>query len=83
MGQGAGHAAGAAVPAAPSGRGDAALRTLPPMSKTQVMLLTTLAMIAFAANSLLCRIALREAHIDAASFTAVRLAAGALTLWLT
>lgn len=52
------------------------------MSKPQVVLLTALAMIAFAANSLLCRIALREAHIDAASFTAVRLAAGALTLWL-
>lgn len=52
------------------------------MRKSQVVLLTALAMIAFAANSLLCRIALREAHIDAASFTAVRLASGALTLWL-
>ncbi len=52
------------------------------MSKTRVMLLTALAMIAFAANSLLCRIALRETDIDAASFTTVRLAAGALALWL-
>lgn len=52
------------------------------MSKTKVGLLTVAAMIAFAANSLLCRIALREAHIDAASFTAIRLASGALVLWL-
>lgn len=52
------------------------------MSKTTIALLTTLAMIAFAANSLLCRLALRDAHIDAASFTTIRLAAGALMLWL-
>ena len=39
-------------------------------------------MIAFAANSLLCRMALREAHIDAASFTLIRLASGAIMLWL-
>lgn len=42
--------------------------------------LTLLALLAFAANSLLCRLALKGAHIDPASFTAVRLAAGALTL---
>ncbi|AYH44099.1 DMT family transporter [Azoarcus sp. DN11] len=52
------------------------------MTKTKVVLLTTLAMIAFAANSLLCRLALREAHIDAAGFTSIRLASGALILWL-
>lgn len=52
------------------------------MTKTKVVLLTTLAMIAFAANSLLCRLALREAHIDAAGFTGIRLASGALILWL-
>jgi drug/metabolite transporter (DMT)-like permease len=46
------------------------------------MLLTTLAMIAFAANSLLCRVALRDTTIDAATFTTVRLIAGALMLWL-
>lgn len=46
------------------------------------MLLTALAMIAFAANSLLCRVALRDTAIDAVSFTSVRLVAGALTLWL-
>jgi drug/metabolite transporter (DMT)-like permease len=45
-------------------------------------LLTTLAMLAFAANSLLCRIALREGGIDPASFAAIRLAAGAATLLL-
>lgn len=44
--------------------------------------LTALAMVAFAANSLLCRAALGERSIDAASFTAIRLAAGALALWL-
>jgi drug/metabolite transporter (DMT)-like permease len=43
-------------------------------------LLTTAAMIAFAANSLLCRAALRGGAIDAASFTAIRLAAGAAML---
>jgi len=43
-------------------------------------LLTTLAMLAFAANSLLCRIALRAGGIDPASFAAIRLAAGAATL---
>lgn len=52
------------------------------MTNTRVMLLTALAMVAFAANSLLCRIALRETGIDAASFTGIRIAAGALALWL-
>ena len=37
-------------------------------------------MLAFASNSLLCRIALRDTEIDAASFTAIRLASGALML---
>jgi len=44
--------------------------------------LTALAMLAFAANSLLCRMALEAGTIDAASFTAVRLASGAMMLWL-
>jgi drug/metabolite transporter (DMT)-like permease len=43
--------------------------------------LTACALVAFAANSVLCRKALGEAAIDAASFTAVRLASGAATLW--
>lgn len=44
-------------------------------------LLTLLALLAFAANSLLCRQALGAAAIDAGSFTALRLTAGALLLW--
>src|SRR5689334_13821476 len=39
-------------------------------------------MIGFAANSLLCRAALRGHEIDASSFTAIRLATGALVLLL-
>jgi drug/metabolite transporter (DMT)-like permease len=42
--------------------------------------ITTLAMLAFAGNSLLCRVALRDTAIDAASFTSIRLASGALVL---
>ena len=44
--------------------------------------LTVVAMLAFAANSLLCRLALQSGAIDAASFGSVRLAAGALVLGL-
>jgi drug/metabolite transporter (DMT)-like permease len=44
--------------------------------------LTALALIAFAGNSVLCRLALGEAAIDPASYTAIRLISGALTLWL-
>ena len=40
-----------------------------------------LAMLAFAGNSLLCRAALKSTAIDAASFTAIRIGAGALALW--
>lgn len=43
-------------------------------------MLTAAAMIGFAANSLLCRAALRDGEIDAASFTAIRLATGAVVL---
>ena len=39
-------------------------------------------MIAFATNSLLCRAALKQASIDAASFTFVRIFSGAVALWL-
>jgi len=52
------------------------------MRKSTLFQLVAIAMIAFAGNSLLCRIALREGHIDAASFSALRLASGALMLWL-
>jgi drug/metabolite transporter (DMT)-like permease len=47
----------------------------------QVFVLTALAMIAFAANSLLCRLALKNTSINPASFTAIRLTAGAVLLW--
>ncbi len=43
-------------------------------------ILTGLALVAFAANSVLCRLALGQGTIDAASFTAIRLVSGALTL---
>lgn len=48
----------------------------------QVALLTVLAMLAFAGNSLLCRVALVRTGIDAASFTSIRLLSGAIVLWL-
>lgn len=48
----------------------------------RVFALTSLAMLAFAGNSLLCRLALKSTPIDPATFTAVRLLAGAATLWL-
>ena len=52
------------------------------MIVTRNLWLTALAMVAFAANSVLCRLALREGAIDAASFTAVRLVSGAVALGL-
>lgn len=54
----------------------------PSPSPARTALLTTLALIAFAGNSLLCRMALKHTTIDAASFTSVRLASGALVLGL-
>ncbi|MBZ9611512.1 DMT family transporter [Rheinheimera maricola] len=51
------------------------------MSDSRVVLLTLLALLAFAGNSLLCRIALAHTNIDAASFTAIRLVSGAVVLW--
>ena len=52
------------------------------MSSPRIITLTTLAMIAFASNSLFCRGALRDTGIDAASFTTIRLLSGALMLGL-
>lgn len=52
------------------------------MLVVRVAVLTSLAMIAFAGNSLLCRVALRHTTIDAASFTTIRLVSGAVILWL-
>ncbi|MEJ2689526.1 MAG: DMT family transporter [Deltaproteobacteria bacterium] len=52
------------------------------MSPMRLIMLTSLTMIAFAGNSLLCRVALKDTGIDAASFTVVRLLSGAIMLWL-
>lgn len=52
------------------------------MSHARLALLTVLALIAFAGNSLLCRAALAHGAIDAASFILVRLLSGALVLAL-
>jgi drug/metabolite transporter (DMT)-like permease len=48
----------------------------------RIVACTLLALIAFAANSVLCRLALRDGAIDPASFSAIRLATGATTLLL-
>jgi drug/metabolite transporter (DMT)-like permease len=48
----------------------------------RLVLLTALAMIAFAANSVLARLAFATAHAEALSYTGIRLAAGAITLAL-
>jgi len=48
----------------------------------RIFILTLLAMIAFAGNSLLCRAALKQTSIDAASFTFIRIFSGAAALWL-
>jgi drug/metabolite transporter (DMT)-like permease len=46
------------------------------------IILTLIALVAFAANSVLCRYALQHNAIDAASFTSLRLASGAIVLLL-
>ena len=48
----------------------------------QTAILTLLALIAFAANSVLCRMALGQETIDAASFTSIRLISGTFMLLL-
>jgi drug/metabolite transporter (DMT)-like permease len=52
------------------------------MSYARIITLTSLAMVAFAGNSLLCRVALKHTGIDPASFTIIRLISGAMMLWL-
>lgn len=52
------------------------------MPQSRIFGLTLLAMVAFAGNSLLCRLALKHTTIDAASFTAVRLISASVTLCL-
>jgi drug/metabolite transporter (DMT)-like permease len=46
----------------------------------RTIIATTLTMIAFATNSILCRLALGPPDIDAAGFTAIRLGSGAIML---
>lgn len=45
-------------------------------------MLTLCTLVAFAANSVLCRLALGAGEIDAASFSTIRIVSGALALWL-
>ena len=52
------------------------------VSKATICVLSVLAMVAFAGNSLLCRIALKETSIDAATFTTLRLTSGTAVLLL-
>jgi drug/metabolite transporter (DMT)-like permease len=52
----------------------------PGMTATRLVSITFLAMLAFAGNSILCRLALRLTSIDAGSFTAIRLLSGAMFL---
>ena len=51
-------------------------------ARLRVAALTALALLAFAANSVLCRLALAQGQIDAAGFTTVRLASAVLVLGL-
>lgn len=55
---------------------------MPNSTVPRTVILTTLAMVAFAGNSLLCRLALKQTAIDAASFTSIRMVAATLVLWL-
>ena len=50
------------------------------MPNLRIVICTVLALMAFAGNSLLCRAALAHTHIDAASFTTVRLLSGTVAL---
>ena len=52
------------------------------MTPIRLIPLTLLVLLAFAGNSILCRLALRATNIDPATFTSVRLLSGALVLWV-
>ena len=52
----------------------------PPTAVARTALLTVVALLAFAGNSILCRLALRDGAIDPWSFTAIRLLSGAVLL---
>lgn len=55
---------------------------MPKPSWLRLVILTSVTMLAFAANSLFCREALASGSIGAASFTLIRIASGALVLGL-
>ncbi len=63
-----------------SGNNPLACTTTFPKVPMRLLFLTLLTLIAFAGNSVLCRMALTTTSIDPASFTTVRLASGALML---
>lgn len=52
------------------------------LPNTRTVILTILALLAFAGNSLLARLALKSTSIDPASYTSIRLISGAIMLWL-
>src|SRR5262249_26335225 len=52
------------------------------MPRIRIVLLTIVAMFAFAGNSLLCRVALKGTSIDPATFTSVRIVSAAIALWI-
>ena len=58
------------------------MMTSPHLPTARTLGLTIVAMLAFAANSLLCRLALAQGAIDPASFTLIRIASGACMLGL-
>jgi drug/metabolite transporter (DMT)-like permease len=52
------------------------------VNPARLSILTLLAVMSFATNSLLCRFALKQTQIDAATFTSVRIFSGVAALWL-
>ena len=52
------------------------------LNSLRILLFSMASVIAFASNSIICRLALREDTIDAGSFTVIRLVSGAVALWL-
>ena len=58
------------------------LLTVHPQRLMKTTFYTLTALIAFAGNSILCRLALGDKHIDASSFTIIRLISGIATLFL-
>ncbi len=52
------------------------------MTRSRLVTAVVLSMLAFAGNSLLCRLALKQTHIDPATFTSIRLMSGSAMLWI-